>query len=78
MVPLTAKLVVGHDHHRVLGAVRGVDRLQERDQVIAPPDLARVAGVLVLGPDRLDEADRVELAVLRRGLRQLDELLLVP
>src|SRR5712691_3981615 len=45
--------------------------------MVAPPGLARVAGMLVLEPYRLDEADRVELAVLGRGLREREALGLV-
>src|SRR6266487_2669633 len=39
--------------------------------------LARVAGMLVLEPDRLDEADRIELTRARGVVHLLDELLLV-
>src|SRR5260370_6193695 len=54
MVPLTAKLVVGHYDHGVLTAAAVLDRLEQADQVVAAAGLAGVAGVLVLEPDRLD------------------------
>src|SRR5207302_9241486 len=61
VVPLAAELVIGHHDHGVLAAGAAVDRFQKADQVVAARGLARVAGVLVLEPDRLDEADLVEL-----------------
>ena len=50
---------------------------QEVDQVVGAGVLARVARVLVLGPDRLDEADRLDPAVRARVGGELLELLLV-
>ncbi len=73
MVPLAAELVVGDDHQGV-GAFRALeDRVQQVDEVAAADGFAGVTGVLVLRPDRLDEADRQQLA----GLGLLDELGLV-
>src|SRR5437867_13445491 len=70
VVPLAAELVVGDDDHRVLAAGAAPDRREQVDQVVAAAALAGVAGVLVLEPDRLDEAHRRDLAVLaRRGDR---------
>ena len=77
VIPLTAELVVRDDHHRVLGARRPLDRLQQGDEVVAAPGLARVAGVLVLFPDRLDEADLLQVAVVVRRVGVGDELGLV-
>src|SRR5215212_10232099 len=62
MVPLAAELVVGHDHHRVLAAPAPLDRLDQLDEVVAAVRLARVAGMLVLGSDRLDERDGAQPA----------------
>src|SRR6266567_7505917 len=41
--------------------------------MVAAASLAGVARVLVLRCDRLDEADRIQLTVLRGGVRELDE-----
>src|SRR4029079_6821431 len=72
-----AELVVGDDDHRVLRARGGHHGVDELDEVVGPRVLARVARVLVLRPDRLDEADRLELAGLRGALRARQELRLV-
>ena len=77
VVPLAAELVVGHDDHRVACALEPWIGLEQVDQVARARVLARVAGVLVLGADRLDEADLRELAAAARVLRAGDELLLV-
>src|SRR5215212_8135829 len=77
VVPLPAELVVGHDHHRVPAAYAALDRLDQPDEVGAAARLARVAGVLVLGADRLDERDVSQAAASPRPLRDGDELLLV-
>ena len=78
VVPLAAELVVGDHDHRVLAAAAVVDRLQEVDQVVAAAAFARVAGVLVLEPDRFDEAHRVELAALGGAADELVELCFIP
>ena len=77
VVPRAAELVVGHDDHRVLRAAAALDRLQQRYNVLAAASHAGVAGVLVVRCDGLDEADRIELAGLRRGVCELDEFLFV-
>ena len=66
VIRLTAELVVRDDHHRVLRARALVDRTQQLDEVIAPAHLACVTGMLVLEANWLDEADRVEHALLVR------------
>ena len=68
VVPLPAELVVGHDDHRVLGAAAALDRLSSSTRWPLPSLHVRVAGVLVLGADGLDEAHRLERAVLLRAL----------
>ena len=60
VVPLPAELVVGHDDQRAVGVRAVLDRLEQVDEVAAAGVLAGVAGVLVLGADRLDEADRLQ------------------
>src|SRR6266852_408321 len=45
--------------------------------MVAAASLARVTRVLVLWCDRFDEADRIERAGIRRGVRKLDKLLFV-
>src|SRR5258706_15323208 len=45
--------------------------------MVAAANLARVARMFVLRCDRLDEADGTELAVPRRSVRELHELLFV-
>ena len=74
-----AELVVGDDHHRVLLAVATFDELQQRRRGGRSLRLARVPGVLVLGPERLHEADRLQRARLRlpRGVEGREERLLV-
>src|SRR4051812_34060885 len=57
------------------GAV--LDPPQQSDEVVAPVRHARVARMLVLGAERLDERDSTKLAALPGRLRQSDELLLV-
>src|SRR5207245_7005371 len=53
------------------------DRLEQVDQVAAAAGFTRIARMLVLEPDRLDEADRIELARLCRSFGQIDKGLLV-
>ena len=77
VVPLAAELVIGDDDHRVLAAGAVVDRREQLNQVVTAAALACVSGVLVLEPDRLHEADRVEVARLGRVVRKLHELNLV-
>ena len=77
VVPLAAELVVGDDHHRVLLAARPAHGAQQVDHVVGARVLAGVAGVLVLGADRLDEADRLELAAAIRSVRERLELVFV-
>ena len=62
VIPLAAELVVGDEDERVLGARAPLDRLQQVDQVVAAVRLTGVAGMLVLLADRLDEADRLQVA----------------
>src|SRR5437762_10534776 len=62
VVPLAAEFVVGDDDHGVALAGALVDHLEQLDEVVAAAILACVARVLILEPDWLDEADRVELA----------------
>src|SRR5713226_3365213 len=45
--------------------------------MVASASFTRVAGVLVLWRDRLDEADRIEVAVIGGRIRELDEFLFV-
>src|SRR3954467_6251554 len=45
--------------------------------MVVAAGLARVAGMLVLEPERLHEADRLESACAAGSMRLLDELLLV-
>src|SRR6266851_8671720 len=73
VVPLAAELVVGHDDHGVLAARAAVDRVEQAHEVVAAAALAGIAGVLVLQPDRLDEADRVEVAGLVRRAGQAEK-----
>ena len=63
VIPLTAELVVGDDDHRVLRALAVLDRLEQVHEVVAAVGLAGVARMLVLLADRLDEADRLQVAV---------------
>ena len=61
-----------------LAQARALDHRQQVDEVVAPGRQARVAGMLVLLADRLDEADVLEVAgLLVRRLRQLLEVQLV-
>ena len=73
VIPLAAELVVGDDDHRVLRAGAALDRLQQVDESGAPGGLGGVAGMLVLLAERLDEADRLEVALLVRSLDGVDE-----
>ena len=68
VIPLAAELVVGDEHERVLLALAVLDRLQQIDEVVAAVRLARVARMLVLLADRLDEADRLQVAVALRAV----------
>src|SRR4051794_8765098 len=77
VIPLTAELVVRDDHHRVLRAAAPLDPLEQVHEVVAAVRLARVAGVLVLGSERLHEADVGELAFLCRRTEEVLELDLV-
>src|SRR5262245_57057916 len=77
MVPLAAELVVGDDDHRVPRARGALDGADQVDEVVAAAADARIAGVLVLESDRLDEAHRVELAVPVRARDEVLELDLV-
>src|SRR5439155_25313588 len=55
-----------------------LDLLEQIDEVVGAVRLARITGMLVLLADRLDEADRLQIAVvLRRGLREVLEVHLV-
>ncbi len=67
MIPLPAELVVRHDDQGVAGLGTALDGLDQVDQVIGAVRLARVAGMLVLVAEGLDEADLRQGAVLRRG-----------
>src|SRR2546421_12373564 len=77
MVPLPAKLVVGHDNHGIFRAAAALDCLQQCHEMFASASLARVTRVLVLRRDRLDKADRIEFANIAGRVRKLDEFLLV-
>src|SRR3982074_254237 len=77
VVPGATELVIGHHDHRVPGAAAALDRLDQVDQVIAARADAGVAWMLVFKPDRLDEADRVQLAAVLRPAGELDERLLI-
>src|SRR5205823_8387553 len=65
------------DDHCVLAAAAVLDRLQQLDEVARADALTRVAGVLVVLTDRLDETDRLELAALLRAPRERQERLLI-
>ena len=73
MIPLPAEFVIGDDDQRVLAVRPFDDRLDQINKVLTAFGFVGVAGMLVLLADRLDEADRLERAVLRG----LDELGLV-
>ena len=77
MVPLAAKLVVGDHDHRVLPAGAALNVFEQVDEVVAAPALARVPGMLILQPDRLDETYGIEGARLFGRLSQFDEGLLI-
>src|SRR4051794_6335118 len=78
VIPLPAELVVRDDEHRVLLARAAPDRADQRDEVVLAVRRARVPRMLVLLAERLDEADRLELAALRtRRAGDLQELRLV-
>ena len=77
MVPLPAELVVGHDHQSVARTAALVDRPQQFDDVLAAGVLARIARMLVLGADRLHEADGFQPAGLAGCGEGLQELRLV-
>ena len=56
--------------HRVLAARAVLDGLQQRDEVVAAARLARIAGMLVLGPDGLTKLTGLRLQLFvetRRG-----------
>src|SRR6266576_4900951 len=77
VIPLTAELVVGHDHHRVLRTRAALDRFQQRDEMGIAVRRRGVAGMLVLLADRLHEADSPEAAGLLPAAECLLELRLV-
>ena len=70
VVPLAAELVVGDDDHRVLRAGDRWTDCRRSTRWSEPGVLAGVAGVLVLGADRLDQAHRLEPAVPARARRR--------
>ena len=77
VVPLTAELVVSGDDQGVLPAGTPLDALEQLDQVAAAAAFTGIARMLVLEPNRLDEADRIELAGLCRRCGQVHKGLLV-
>src|SRR6266511_2040217 len=77
VIPLAAELVVRDDDHGVLRARTLLDRLEQVDEMVTAVGLARVAGMLVLRPERLHEADLPELALVRRRGGEILELDLV-
>src|SRR5262249_33064209 len=70
-VPRATELVVRHDDHGVPGAGALLNGVDEGDQVVAAVRLVRVAGMLVLGADRLHKAHGLQLALRVRGRGQL-------
>jgi len=62
VVPLAAELVVGDNDHGVRSTGAALNRPEQLNEVIAAPGLAGIAGMLVFEPDRLYEADGIQLA----------------